>query len=226
MPQQAQDEPKLPPNVEVLEPLAISNTLPNKLKNAVCRIELPGGGHGSGVAFDTEGNDTIVLTAAHVVDGGWGSFSPKVTFVIRGVVNGEDIVTLGRVIAISPVYDLATMRVTGRDFKPLALERGHVSNKKIIVAAVGYPLDIFPSIVTLGEAYSHERENKLIPHTAGIFFGNSGGPLVDLTSMRVIGIVVRIHVSDGFVRSNTGLAEPVEHIQDFLFPNESKKDGK
>ena len=99
-----------------------------------------------------------------------------------------------------PVFDMAS--------------RGEYNSMRMgdKVISAGFPLSIKPGVVTIGHVISTSYMIdgvKGLQHTSGIWFGNSGGMLIDYRSGKVLGINATIHVGqNGYPRSDTGWAVP------------------
>jgi serine protease Do len=156
---------------------------------------------GSGVIVTTDG---YILTNHHVVD---GADDIKVEFT-----DGR---SLGaKVIGTDKASDLALLKVTGSDFKALAL--GNSDSVKVgdVVLAVGNPLGVGQT-VTMGIVSAKGRSTSVgdgsyedfLQTDAPINHGNSGGALVN-TKGELVGINSQIlSNSDGNI--GIGFAIPV-----------------
>lgn len=138
-------------------------------------------GIGSGFLFDDKGS---VVTSAHVVAG----------FTEVWLTNFMGHVTTGRVIGISEEYDVALLEVVEyAGEKPLQMDNGH-SEIGTQVIAFGSPFG-FESSASIGYLTGIDRD-----FDAGYLYediyqidvqsspGNSGGPLLDANTGKVIGI--------------------------------------
>lgn len=144
-------------------------------------------GHGSGAVVAPEG---LVVTNAHVVSGG-SQFFVEFESAQKGVANPQFEAELVRQM---PDRDLALLRIKllrpgGTQFPALRLGRSGDLRVGDTVAAIGAPFD--PGLinnVTFGTVSAVERgQAKHIVHTAPIYRGNSGGPLLNMRG-EIVGI--------------------------------------
>ena len=165
----------------------------------VVMVELDDGSVGSGFLYNEKGD---IITNAHVVNGS------EVVKIRTTDAKGFD----GKVIGISTETDVAVVRVKGlKDHEPLAL----APNKKLEIGdeilALGSPLG-FQNTVTTGIISGMDRKLDVEPYTyenvyqisAPIAPGNSGGPLID----RNTGKVVRINAAR-IEQGNIGFSIPI-----------------
>ncbi|TFE02057.1 S1C family serine protease [Jeotgalibacillus salarius] len=149
----------------------------------VIQIETPIGSIGSGFIYNTEG---AIITNAHVV-----ANASEVT-----VITADSARYTGNVIGISDTTDVAVIQVdelAGRE--PMELETEKDAELLDQVLTLGSPLG-FQNTVTSGVIDGTNRSFAIEPFkyenidqfTAAISPGNSGGPLLDANSMKVIGI--------------------------------------
>lgn len=174
----------LPANLE------ISPEFIDRLKNNTVIVETKDGVGGSAFVINWEFKSSkgkkVFITANHVVRGVPIGDSVLLRYRINLGGNLEDILTTsGELVLTDSVNDLAV--IVSRDvmdiFKsPFDIHKGGAPGD--VVFAVGYPGDVFPAIVSAGYVRSN---GERIYHTATIWYGNSGGPLVDCNG-RVIGV--------------------------------------
>ncbi len=186
---------------------------------------------GSGVVIYKSMNETLILTAWHVVknllgepnfllgDSHFYNIKPVSVEVRLMSLSGKEIIKkvyYGTIDASSFRHDLALIRIRERlpcTVTPLAKVSPHFGDK---VWVIGNPLGVFYYTVTSG-VVSHPRRlhngNYFLQVDAGIIFGNSGGPVFDRFG-RLIGIVDAVF----FVRGPThlGIAVPIYTIRSFL----------
>ncbi|MBD1381589.1 trypsin-like peptidase domain-containing protein [Metabacillus arenae] len=152
-------------------------------KKRVVMVELSDGSVGSGFLFNDKGD---IITNAHVVQGA------KKVKVRTTDAKGFD----GEVIGISLNTDVALVRVDGlAGQEPLKLDLNHTFELGDEVVALGSPLGL-QNTVTTGIISGTGREFDLAPYhyedayqiSAPIAPGNSGGPLLDRKTGKVIGI--------------------------------------
>ncbi|MFC4778896.1 S1C family serine protease [Paenibacillus sp. GCM10023252] len=168
----------------------------------VVMIETEDGKQGSGFLYNGEGD---LITNAHVVTG-----------VKEVKIKTADARELqGQVIGISTETDVAVVRVPDlADLDPLPLVRDEKTEVGDEVLSVGSPLG-FQNTVTTGIISGVNRTFDIEPYhytdlyqiSAAIAPGNSGGPLVDKTTGRVIGIN-----SAGIEQSGIGFSIPIVNI--------------
>jgi S1-C subfamily serine protease/lipoprotein NlpI len=141
-------------------------------------------------------DDGLFVTNAHVIE----THSRLVVYI-----NNEMVSVSPEVIAVDPDADLAALRihVTGAPTVPLAVENPEEGSE---VITVGYPriTDILQMGFTLhptvgagtvsgmaqGRSRTTGRQAAFVQTSGVLNFGNSGGPLVDMHSGQVVGMVV------------------------------------
>ena len=160
-------------------------------------------GLGSGVLYDPSG---LVLTNAHVVDGA--------TRITVGLADGRRLT--GRVLGADPGFDLATVKIDGKNLPvaPLGDSKGLRVGEFVI--AIGNPYG-FDHTVTTGVVSALDRpmsegsdsyNQPMIQTDAAINPGNSGGALVDLDG-RVVGINTLVAAPQGIPAQGLGFAVPI-----------------
>ena len=143
-------------------------------------VVLPEGGTGSGFVVRHQNGKTLLITNAHVVDGGnavtvkWADGSQDSAAVV-GSAGGD-----------SPLSDLALLEVNGIRGKPLELKPTR-PNVGAEVVAIGAPQALEFSL-TRGVVSSLREDAQILQIDAPINPGNSGGPLLDRTGC-VVGVV-------------------------------------
>jgi putative serine protease PepD len=175
----------------------------------------PGGGsqqtqaEGSGFVLDTKGD---IVTNQHVVD---GATSISVRFpdgkTAKATLVGTDKST-----------DIAVIKVTGQasELHPLTLGDSSTVQPGQAVAAIGSPFGL-PGTMTAGIVSATGRTIQApnnfsiagaIQTDAAINHGNSGGPLIDVASGKVIGVNAQIESSsDG--NQGVGFAIPINAVK-------------
>jgi S1-C subfamily serine protease len=163
-------------------------------------------GVGSGFVVNERG---FIVTNSHVIRD-----AQKVTVILP---DGESIE--GDVIASDPRRDLALLRVDVEGLKPIKL--GDSDNIRVgeIVFAIGSPLGLPGSSVTMGIVSAVNRTivgedivlEDLIQTDAAINPGNSGGPLVNVEG-EAIGIATAIIP----YAQGIGFAIPINTVKRFL----------
>ncbi|MCA1030370.1 S1C family serine protease [Bacillus timonensis] len=173
-----------------------------RTQKTVVMIELDDGSIGSGFLYNEKGD---IITNAHVVSG--HSYVKIRTSKSKGY--------SGRVIGISDEIDIAVIRVEGlKDVSPADLVEYDLSEVGDEVIALGSPLG-FQNTVTVGIISGIGREFDIPPYnyedvyqiSAPISQGNSGGPLIDKRSGKVIGINSAV-IEDGTI----GFSIPVVQV--------------
>ena len=141
-------------------------------------------------------DDGLLVTNAHVIE----THSRLVVYI-----NNEMISASPEVVAVDPDADLAALRihVSGAPTVPLAAENPEEGSE---VITVGYPriTDILQMGFTLhptvgagtvsgmaqGRSRTTGRQAAFVQTSGVLNFGNSGGPLIDMHSGEVVGMVV------------------------------------
>lgn len=171
------------------------------LLSSIVQIELPFGGLGSGVVYDSDGH---ILTAAHVVEG---------AFEVTVRLPDGDRVT-GRVLGSDARNDIAVVAVEREGLVAASLALGETPRVGQLAVALGSPWGL-DSTVTAGVVSAVDRPladdggtRNMIQTDAPINPGNSGGPLADRQG-RVIGINVSIFTTSG-ASDGVGFAVPID----------------
>jgi uncharacterized membrane protein required for colicin V production len=165
--------PSLPPSKGVLRQPAIraATTRVVKVLGTACGVGVEGSGW--------VGGRNLIVTAAHVVAG-------ENNTMVR--ILGQALPTLADVVVLDVHNDVAVLRVSGVDLKPLPLADPRPGAS---VAILGYPLDggltAAPgrigrtATVLTQDALGHGPVARSITAVAGrVEHGNSGGPAVDV----------------------------------------------
>jgi len=177
---------------------------------------------GSGVMLDPDG---YVMTNAHVVE---GAQRIRVLLPTPAAASPLDITPVGKaqildakLVGLHKETDLALLKVEGRNFPTLALQKNRAVHPGELVFAIGSPEGL-QSSVTMGVVSSvwrqpdPEQPMVYIQTDAPINRGNSGGPLVDLDG-EVVGINTFI-LSEGGGSEGLGFAIPARVIR-FVYQN-------
>jgi S1-C subfamily serine protease len=164
---------------------------------------------GSGVVVKRDG---IILTNDHVIAG-----ALKVNVLFN---DGEHHALRGTVVGADPEHDLAVVRVSADDLRPISLGDSNELELGESVVAVGFPLGLGGPTVTKGivsgldrtiqaqgETTGVERLGGIIQTDAAINPGNSGGALLDADG-RLIGI--NTAAASAASAENVGFAIPVD----------------
>jgi serine protease Do len=145
--------------------------------------EVEGAGFGSGFIIDPSG---LAVTNNHVVTG---------NATLEVFVGGSDESVNATVVGVSECSDLALIDLEGDGYPFLAWDDGEVTAGREVRAA-GFPLGDPEFTLTSGiisKANASGETNwasvdGVVEHDANIQPGNSGGPLVDATTARVVAI--------------------------------------
>ncbi|MHB1140114.1 MAG: S1C family serine protease [Microthrixaceae bacterium] len=176
--------------------------------------EVEGAGSGSGFIIDPSG---IAVTNNHVVTGNAS---------LEVYVGGSDDPVDAKVLGVSECSDLAVIKLEGGPYPYLDWYDGEV-DAGLEVRAAGFPLGDPEYTMTNGIVSKAEASgdtdwasvDTVIEHDANIQPGNSGGPLIDAETAKV----VAVNYAGGdpgtgtaqFFAIASGLAEPlVEELQD------------
>jgi serine protease Do len=176
-------------------------------------------GSGTGFAVSSEG---YILTNAHVVEG-----AHKVTVKVYG----EDIERAATVIGSDTETDIAVLKVEDAQLQPLKLGDSDTVRVGEYVLAIGNPLstDELANTITFGIISATKREvtidnytNTYLQTDAAINFGNSGGPLINLSG-EVIGINSAKTVTAGYDElgnavsaEGIGFALPINQVKNIM----------
>ena len=190
------------------------------------------------------GDGTWVVTNFHVLPAGAEVESGPVLMVLA--TRNPDQLRRARVLATDRPHDLALLKIEGPPLPTLALEEPGTAREGQAVVLMGFPLGgalgfapvthrgIVASITTAAlpaptaqqldpRAVARLREGnyELLQLDATAYPGNSGGPLLDAASGRVLGIVNMVLVKAGresALSSPTGItyAVPVRHLHELM----------
>lgn len=161
-------------------------------------------GHGSGVIISKDG---YMLSNYHVV----GNNSEV------DIIFSDQTKTKAKVLRTNPKYDLALLKIEGKEFNPPLIDLKHPVAVTNEVMAIGTPTDIeLGQTITKGivSGFRDNGDFKLIQTDAKISPGNSGGALIDKDSKKLVGIVNAKII--GFGVEGIGFAIPIEHIESSL----------
>jgi serine protease Do len=192
------------------------------------------------------GDGTLVATNFHVLPEGAELDTGPVMMVMVSRTTESGQLRRARVVATDRSRDLALLRMDGAPLKPLVLDEPGAAREGQSVALVGFPIGgtlgfapvthrgIIASITTAAlpaataqqldpRALVRLREGnyELFQLDATAYPGNSGGPLLDAETGRVLGIVNMVLVKGGresALSNPTGIsyAVPVRHLHDLL----------
>ena len=190
------------------------------------------------------GDGNLVATNFHVLPAPGEVEGGPVMVVLSS--RSESSVRRASIVATDRAHDLALLRIEGAPLKPLPLEEPGQAREGQSVALLGFPIGgtlgfapvthrgIVASITTaaLPAATSQsldpravlrlrEGNYELLQLDATAYPGNSGGPVVDADTGRVIGIVNMVLVKgsrESALTNPTGItyAVPVRHLHDLI----------
>lgn len=193
------------------------------------------------------GDGTLLATCFHVLpEGAEIEGGPRIVALIRrGTERDSEVRTL-RVVAIDRLRDLALLRIEGAPLPALTLDDAPSAREGQSVALIGYPIGGvlgFSPVVHRGIVSSITQANlpmqsarqldaktvarmregnfDLYQLDATAYPGNSGGPLLDATTGRVLGLVTSVLIKGGresALSQPTGItyAVPVAPLRDLL----------
>ena len=174
-------------------------------------------GSGTGFVVSSEG---YILTNAHVVEG-----AHKVTVKVFGEQEEREATLIGS----DTETDIAVLKVESKELQPLKLGDSDVIRVGEYVLAIGNPLstDELANTITFGIISATKREVTIDNYTntyfqtdAAINFGNSGGPLINLSG-EVVGMNSAKTITAGY--DDLGNAVSAEGIGFALPINQVKK---
>ncbi|GEM_PF-759538 len=176
---------------------------------------------GSGFVFSQSDTDYYILTNHHVID------PEDFSEVIYTVFNLETEDVAATLLYINPDKDLALLSVSKDDITLGILDIDQRKDTRFtsreLLLSVGYPSDI-RGLVTYGEYLGMGTTDKVdfevIAHSALIYPGNSGGPLLDLD-----GNVVGINTWSSSNNQERFMAIPLGVIHDFIAAWEATYDS-
>ncbi len=167
---------------------------------------------GSGFFISSGG---YILTNNHVVD------NPNAYYTVT--LPGAGAPTLNaQVVARDSAHDLAIIKISGDGYAPVAFGNTSDLNVGEQVAGIGNALGRFPGTVSEGAVIaldkqiiatgenSSEQLNGLIETDAGMYPGDSGGPLLDADG-KVVGVDVAIDENTG-----TSFSIPASVAENFI----------
>lgn len=194
------------------------------------------------------GDGNTVVTNFHVLPTGAEAPSGPALVILVAQPGSRETSQLRRaqVVATDRAHDLALLQIEGAALAPLALDQGGAAREGQSVVLMGFPIGgalgfsvvahrgMIASITTAAlpaptaqqldpRALVRLREGnyEVLQLDATAYPGNSGGPLLDADSGRVVGIVNMVLVKAGresALSNPTGItyAVPVEHLHALL----------
>jgi S1-C subfamily serine protease len=147
----------------------------DRFLDAVVVVSTPAG-IGSGFFVSSDG---YIVTNRHVI-GDRATASVKIR-------SGPSLTAA--TVAASPEKDLALLKISGDGFRRLELSTGADAGVGREVIAIGTPQELSWSVSKgIVSAVRDQRKVRLIQTDAAVNAGNSGGPLIELSSGKVIGV--------------------------------------
>jgi S1-C subfamily serine protease len=171
---------------------------------------------GSGVVINFppgQKNVVYILTAAHL------GFEPGNRYwVVFWISPNDDLEMVVEHYITDIGRDLAILKVRGIKVSGLEISDDVDYGRQNIVFGVSSPGDIRGSLISIGISQeSMGNTPAAISYSAGIWFGSSGGALVDARTSKLIGIIFKIrHINGGKPRADQGLAVSTHVIKSFL----------
>lgn len=192
------------------------------------------------------GDGTLVATNFHVLPAGADTDSGPVMAVATGRSGETAQLRRARVVNTDRPRDLALLKIEGPPLVPLVLDDAASVSEGVSVALMGFPIGgtlgfavvthrgIIASITTaaLPAATAQQLDPRALVRLregnfdiyqldATAYPGNSGGPVLDATTGRVVAVVNMVLVKAGresALSQPTGIsyAIPVRHLQDLL----------
>jgi S1-C subfamily serine protease len=192
------------------------------------------------------GDGTLVATNFHVLPEAAEAASGPQMAVLGSRVGGEAPVRRARVVATDRLRDLVLLQIEGAPLAPLKLAPAGAAREGLSIALMGFPIGgtlgfsvvthrgIVASLTTVAlpaptarqldpRAVSRLREGnfEVLQLDATAYPGNSGGPVIDVDTGAVLGIVNQVLVKssrESALSSPTGItyAIPVALLNDLL----------
>ncbi len=184
------------------------------LPGVVCVTARKRNGYSTGTGFLVEGSGYL-LTNYHIIDEGTA---------LEVMLLSDRSVCPARVVGFDEEFDLAVLKIDGRDLPVLPLGDSDALSVGDQVYAVGNPMGDLYGSMTKGIVSALGREGSDVPNGLGMIqtdaplnVGNSGGPLlndrgqvVGITSAKITGI------ENDTVIEGLGLAIPVTDLLPFV----------
>jgi S1-C subfamily serine protease len=201
------------------------------------------GFRGTGFAV---GDGSLVATNLHVLPSALEATAEPQLAVLVGADSGAGQVRMARLVASDPASDLALLKIDGPALPALGLAGDAAARAGTAIALLGYPIGgalgftlvthrgIISAVTLL--ALPAPNASELDPRTASrlrqgnfsvyqldatAYPGNSGGPLVDIDTGAVLGIVNMVLVKgshESALAQPTGIsyAIPISHLRELL----------
>ena len=178
----------------------------DSLRDGVVKVESESGS-GSGFIWNAvEVDDSVwafIITNQHVIE---NDESPRVLIVdesYEAIVLGADVVKDVALLLVCCSSSFESLSVVNPDSI-----RG-ITRVGLNVAALGYPYGEYESTLGATVDIPYLSERDLVPHTAPLNPGNSGGPLIRIFDGRVIGV-------NTYGSNRAGYAAPIYSIEGLL----------
>ena len=159
-------------------------------------------GAGTGAGFVIGKN--LILTCYHVIDG-------AIKLSIKIDSNHQELYK-AKTILNYPDADLALIQFVNDDEFPSSLksfELGDSDNVKKTLPVIAYGYSLAEDNISTTEGTISRRSDHLLQTDAALNGGNSGGPLIEKASGKVIGVVT----AKRMFAENVGFAVPIKHFQ-------------
>jgi len=187
-----------PPSIqEVARSMVIIKTIraPSDLVKAIEPSFEPMGTQGTGVCIKTKGRNAYILTAAHVVASIEGSLEalffnePEVTILSEDIKDVESL----EILNVDTERDLALIKITANhNLFPMAImEKRTVSfGQKVVYFGHSYNTGNHSRVAHAGASFL-EGMTLIQEFDQGCYPGQSGGPILEWSSMKIAGIISR-----------------------------------
>lgn len=192
------------------------------------------------------GDGNLVATNFHVLPAGAEADSGPAVVVMAGRTGDTAQLRRARVVATDRARDLALLRIEGPPLTPLPLQEGEMAKEGQSIAVLGFPIGgtlgfalvthrgIIASVTTaaLPAATAQQLDPRALVRLregnfdiyqldATAYPGNSGGPVVDVDSGRVLAVINMVLIKAGresALSNPTGIsyAIPVRHLVELV----------
>lgn len=192
------------------------------------------------------GDGNLVATNFHVLPAGAEADSGPVIVVMAGRTGEPAQLRRARVVGTDRARDLALLRIEGPALAPLTLQEGEMAKEGQSIAVMGFPIGgtlgfalvthrgIIASVTTaaLPAATAQQLDPRALVRLregnfdiyqldATAYPGNSGGPVVDVDTGRVVAVINMVLIKAGresALSNPTGIsyAIPVRHLVELV----------
>ena len=181
--------PSLPRSIPEVHAAQGVRTIQQRAKEASVELVVDGAGSGTAFAVERVADGTLFLTAKHVYRD-----PSKTAHILVRVLDGP-FTTMARhpakLVKIHADDDLAIVHSPAVvEPLPLAPRAASLTPGEDVLSA-GFPSDTFPALVTIGSV--HMANGRQVFHSASLWFGFSGGPLISAVQRKVFGVNVSIY---------------------------------